>query len=390
MEVTTWLAMRYGTRLVAWVSGAVVTVVLLVGTGLLAVVVAMSGKAAEDQEGACAGEHTVTPVSDSARVSTGSYDAEQRRNAATIIAVGKRMGLPAYGWVIAVATGLQESGLRNLGYGDRDSVGLFQQRPSQGWGSPSQLQSPAYASHQFYAHLQRLSSWQQMPLTVAAQSVQRSAFPGAYAAQEADARRLVQQMAGGRQLSPASLAAAPKSCGAGAAVASGPIRFPLAAGSFRDLNNYGGAGSLWATTHTGDDLAAPCGTPVSAITSGTIRIRTDQPWAGPHLVEVETGTGRLTTWYGHMERVDVRQGQRVHSGQPIGLVGDLGNATGCHLHVEVHPHGGGYGQDDVDPHTWLAVHAGGGAVRAQLHTAAHDDARPVGQERPRGEGGHDG
>src|SRR5688500_9978706 len=67
------------------------------------------------------------------------YSPDQLANAATIIAVGKQLDIPAQGQVIAIATAMQESGLRNLDYGDRDSVGLFQQRPSQGWGTPAQL-----------------------------------------------------------------------------------------------------------------------------------------------------------------------------------------------------------------------------------------------------------
>lgn len=119
------------------------------------------------------------------------YTADQIANAATIVAVGRQLAVPPAGWVIAVATALQESGLRNLNHGDRDSLGLFQQRPSQGWGSPTQILDPTYAATQFYRHLLAVPGWQQMPLTQAAQAVQRSAFPNAYAAREAAARQIV-------------------------------------------------------------------------------------------------------------------------------------------------------------------------------------------------------
>ncbi|MBR7833500.1 hypothetical protein KDL01_09500 [Actinospica durhamensis] len=82
--------------------------------------------------------------------------------------------------VIALATAMQESGLENLDRGDRDSLGLFQQRPSQGWGSPAQIMNPAYAAQQFYRHLQRVPGWWSIPLWQAAQAVQHSGAPTAY------------------------------------------------------------------------------------------------------------------------------------------------------------------------------------------------------------------
>jgi cell wall-associated NlpC family hydrolase len=111
--------------------------------------------------------------------------AEQAGNAAVIVAVGQRLGVPVRGWVIAIATALQESGLVNSGTAtDADSLGLFQQRPSQGWGTPAQIMDPAYASAAFYTALQHVPHWQTLPLTVAAQTVQRSAYPDAYADDE--------------------------------------------------------------------------------------------------------------------------------------------------------------------------------------------------------------
>ncbi|MEV6007335.1 C40 family peptidase [Streptomyces sp. NPDC051976] len=107
--------------------------------------------------------------------------AEQIPNAATIVAAGLSLDVPAKGQIIALATAMQESRLRNLGYGDRDSLGLFQQRPSQGWGSAEQIRDPTYASEQFYKHLLKVSGWQQMTVAQAAQAVQKSAQPEAYA-----------------------------------------------------------------------------------------------------------------------------------------------------------------------------------------------------------------
>lgn len=109
---------------------------------------------------------------------------EQAENAATIAAVGVRRGLPQRAVTIALATALQESKLRNLDHGDRDSLGLFQQRPSQGWGTPAQLRDPVYATEAFYDHLVRVRDYRDLPLTVVAQKVQRSGFPDAYARHE--------------------------------------------------------------------------------------------------------------------------------------------------------------------------------------------------------------
>jgi hypothetical protein len=120
----------------------------------------------------------------------------QMANAATIAAVGRRAGLPDHAVTIALATALQESKLENLPYGDRDSVGLFQQRPSQGWGTPAELQDPIYASQAFYDHLVKVSGWQSAAVTAAAQAVQRSGAPYAYADWEPEARALARALTG--------------------------------------------------------------------------------------------------------------------------------------------------------------------------------------------------
>ncbi|GHJ45404.1 hypothetical protein Cs7R123_27460 [Catellatospora sp. TT07R-123] len=111
-------------------------------------------------------------------------DPEQMANAATIAAVGIRRNVPDRAVTVALATALQESKLRNLehlgGGNDHDSVGLFQQRPSQGWGTTAQIMDPRYAADRFYRSLARIKGWQRMRVTEAAQRVQRSAYPEAY------------------------------------------------------------------------------------------------------------------------------------------------------------------------------------------------------------------
>ncbi len=119
---------------------------------------------------------------------------EMRANAAVIVQVGRELGVSDYGITIALATAMQESSLRNLSWGDLDSVGLFQQRPSSGWGSVEELTDPATAAHLFYEGrsgytrgLLDISGWESMALTEAAQRVQISAYPDAYAKWESAA-----------------------------------------------------------------------------------------------------------------------------------------------------------------------------------------------------------
>ncbi|MEU6148044.1 C40 family peptidase [Streptomyces sp. NPDC047081] len=115
------------------------------------------------------------------RVEGLSLPEEQIPNARTIVATGISLHVPKKGQIIALATAMQESRLRNLNSGDRDSLGLFQQRPSQGWGTAAEIRDPVYASEQFYKALLKVDGWQQLTVTQAAQAVQRSGYPGAYA-----------------------------------------------------------------------------------------------------------------------------------------------------------------------------------------------------------------
>jgi LysM repeat protein len=152
---------------------------------------------------------TITPAAAPAPVAavqpaaTGSsvtpLSPEMAENAATIVSVGRSLGVPEYGIVIALAAAMQESSLRNIDYGDRDSLGLFQQRPSTGWGSADQLLTPSHAARLFFGGpsnpntgvtrgLLDIRGWQSMSVTAAAQAVQISAYPEAYAKWESSAR----------------------------------------------------------------------------------------------------------------------------------------------------------------------------------------------------------
>ncbi|MFJ7956544.1 hypothetical protein ACIQ62_09660 [Streptomyces sp. NPDC096319] len=152
--------------------------------------------------------HQMTGSTGTPRCTVGSGDnryeftPEQASNAATISAVGTTRGLPERAVTIALATALQESALRNIEHGDRDSLGLFQQRPSMGWGTPAQIMDPVYASGKFYEGLEKVPGYSRLPLTVAAQKVQKSGFPQAYAKHEPDATLLSAALTG---RSPAAL-----------------------------------------------------------------------------------------------------------------------------------------------------------------------------------------
>ncbi|MEU2241494.1 hypothetical protein ABZ572_19050 [Streptomyces sp. NPDC018338] len=146
--------------------------------------------------------HQVTGSKGTPRCSVGTgenryeFTPDQASNAATISAVGTSRGLPERAVTIALATALQESALRNIEHGDRDSLGLFQQRPSMGWGTPAQIMDPVYSAGKFYEGLEKVPGYSRLPLTVAAQKVQKSGFPQAYAKHEPDATLLSAALTG--------------------------------------------------------------------------------------------------------------------------------------------------------------------------------------------------
>lgn len=200
------------------------TVVGLVASGPLLLAVPILGIAAGSASASCSTGGTqavdtsavatqvkaILDGDDKGTVSVPGLDdpAEQVPNAKTIQATGVAMHIPARGQIVALATALQESGLRNLTYGDRDSLGLFQQRPSQGWGTANEILDPVHASTKFYETLEKVSGWQSLSVTQAAQAVQKSGYPEAYAKWEPLATALQQAIepllswAGGTSPSP--------------------------------------------------------------------------------------------------------------------------------------------------------------------------------------------
>jgi murein DD-endopeptidase MepM/ murein hydrolase activator NlpD len=287
----------------------------------------------------------------------GPYGEEQIRNAAVIANVGADMRVPFRGWVIAVATAMQESALSNLPHlgpdNDHDSVGLFQQRPSQGWGTAEQLQDPEYASRKFYEKLLTIEGWHRMALTDAAQRVQVSAYPDAYAKHEPLATEIVNVLTGGAARAAGNSTTA-RCAAAGEITASGwtvPVRALVVSG-FRTAER---------PDHDGVDLGAGRHTPIRAAAAGqviTARCDTDPsgslcnhdgspstPGCGWY-VKIRHA-GDFVTMYCHMvERPGVTVGQMVAAGEEIGRVGTSGHSSGPHLHFEVYDPGEG---DETDP-----------------------------------------
>jgi murein DD-endopeptidase MepM/ murein hydrolase activator NlpD len=287
---------------------------------------------------------------------------EQVRIAATIVKVGQDLTVAPRGWVIGVATALQESRLQNLPHlgdaNDHDSIGVFQQRPSQGWGTPEQLADPAYQATKFFEKLVAVPGWESMPLTQAAQRVQVSAFPDAYAKHEPLAAKVVDALTGGAGR--AAGADTALRCAAGFDIAESgwtlPLQGPLVSG-FRTSDR---------PAHNGVDIAADHGVPVRAAASGVVVVAAcnarlygrayscDQD-GSPAVqgcgwyVDI-MHAGRVITRYCHLvSRPSVSVGQYVGAGTVIGLSGSSGNSSGPHLHFEIHLNGDGGPAGAVDP-----------------------------------------
>ena len=166
-------------------------------------VVAVLGVLAAAVVGIVVGLDRLTPDEPATASCTATVDGtswsmtpDQAQHAALFAGMATQRGLPARAVTIAIATALQESRLENIDYGDRDSIGLFQQRPSQGWGTVEQIMDPVYATGQFYDRLVEVEGYQDMTITQAAQAVQRSAFPEAYAQHEGAARTWASALTG--------------------------------------------------------------------------------------------------------------------------------------------------------------------------------------------------
>ena len=287
----------------------------------------------------------------------------QIHNAAVIISVGQQMKVPPRGWVVAIATALQESYLTNLGdlgsHNDHDSLGLFQQRPSQGWGTPAQVMDPVYSSTKFYEHLLKVTGWETLSLTDAAQRVQRSAFPDAYAKHEPLATLVVNSLTNGAARAVGALTQ--QRCTQPGEIAASGWTAPVVA----DI--VSGFRTPQRPTHQGVDLGASRGSPIHAAAGGVVTLVRCQAttaggaWWGcgqdgaPSILgcgwysEITHADNVMTRYCHQGQQPIVTVGQRVAAGQVIGYVGDTGNSSGPHLHFEVHLNGDRTSAGAVDP-----------------------------------------
>jgi murein DD-endopeptidase MepM/ murein hydrolase activator NlpD len=355
---------RHPLRVVVTTLGTVIGLVLFCALGAsFALLSGMFGDDASTYTLGCGGE----PVDPSDPMpAIAELIEDQVRVAATIVNVGHDLGVPPRGWVVAVATALQESRLQNLPHlgegNDHDSIGVFQQRPSQGWGTPEQLADPAYQATKFYEKLLSVSGWETMPLTVAAQRVQASAFPDAYAKHEPLATKVVDALTGGAGRA-AGADAALRCAAAGEIAASGwtlPLQGPVIS-AFRTPER---------PAHNGVDIAVAHGTPVRAAAAGVVLVSTCNAlrFGQAFSCDVDgspivTGcgwyvdlmhAGRVITRYCHMvSRPTVSVGEYVGAGDVIGFSGSSGNSSGPHLHFEVHVNGDRGPTGAVDPAVFM-------------------------------------
>jgi cell wall-associated NlpC family hydrolase len=241
--------------------------ILAVGAGSASASCSTGGAQAVDTSAVAA---QVKAILDGAKetVSVPGLDdpAEQVPNAKTIQATGVAMNIPARGQIVALAIALQESRLRNLTYGDRDSLGLFQQRPSQGWGTANEILDPVHSATKFYEALEKVSGWQSLSVTQAAQAVQKSGFRDAYAKWEPLATALQQAIA---PLLPTTSSASPSPSPSGAADTSNSTPPTTAGGCTSD-----GDGTDFGTIPAG---AVPAGYKIPA--GAPAKVRTAIRWA---------------------------------------------------------------------------------------------------------------
>jgi murein DD-endopeptidase MepM/ murein hydrolase activator NlpD len=298
-----------------------------------------------------AGGQVTVPLNPQGKQQSVNWTEEQKRNASVITNVARSRGLPPRAAVIGVATAIQESMLKNIRYGDRDSQGLFQQRPSQGWGSVAQVTDPIYASNSFFERLAKVGKWQTKPLTVAAQNVQRSGFPDAYAKWEKAAGELVVKSWGKKAvLSTTSGCDAVENAANSASSKSG---WALPVENSRVSTSYKAGGGMWSSGyHTGVDFPVPTGTRLQAVGTGTV---VEAGWGGAYgnNVVIKMSDGKYTQ-YAHLAKITVSKGQTVKARQQIGFSGATGNVSGPHLHFEART-GPAYGSD-IDPVAYLRSH----------------------------------
>ena len=354
-------------RVRALIAATVTTVLTIMccGGGAAAYFFTDLGGRSDDYGFGCGmGTSAVDPDGDLPRV--GSLGEAQIHNAAIIIQVGQQLNIPPRGWVIAVATAMQESWLQNLPNlgpkNDHDSLGLFQQRPSTGWGTEAEIMDPRHASTSFYHALVKIPGWETRSLTDAAQAVQISAFPDAYAKHEPQATQIVNLLANGaaRAIGAAVDLRCAEPGTLGEIAASGwtiPIKGPLWSG-FRTASR---------PSHAGVDIGVGKGTEIHAAATGVVvRVRCNaigpngQEWGcyrdgSPSVrgcgwyVDIMHAGGVMTRYCHQVTQPKVHIGQQVQAGEVIGWSSSTGNSSAPHLHYEVHLGGDSSSKGATDP-----------------------------------------
>ena len=284
------------------------------------------------------------------------FSAEQLHNAATIASVGKNMGMSARDIQIGIMTAITESMLRNVDYGDRDSLGLFQQRPSQGWGSPAQVTTPEYAARKFFEALRGVSDRGRMSPWAAAQAVQRSAYADGsnYRPYWDEAKDIFKFGLG-------TVSGAPMGPGGG--------HRPINKAVTNGLHDT-------STGFPAVDFATPTGTPVYAVGDGIVtrsediagplpsdRYRGDGPYGSYGRVMQLRLNGGPEVLYAHLSKRNFNRGAHVTGGTVLGLSGNTGNSSGDHLH---------FGSSDGNPYQFVSLKKGSANikkddVKANLH-----------------------
>jgi len=268
------------------------------------------------------------------------WDKTQMQNAAKIASIGSAMHMGKRDIEIAIMTAMDESSLRNLTGGDRDSAGLFQQRPSQGWGTFAQVTNPDYAARTFYSHLRNVGNRGSMSPWMAAQTVQRSGTPDGsnyerfWGSAEAVFNALKSSGGGGGYIP-------------GTGKKHRPVNGGTITQGLHDV--YTGYGAV--------DIGVPVGSKVYAVNDGKITLSTDLPGSGNggyrsygRYIKLKTDSGPEVL-YAHLSRRSVSTGTNVAGGAVIGYSGNTGNSTGPHLH---------FGASNNNPWAWLRQ---GGTIR---------------------------
>ncbi|WP_426561365.1 M23 family metallopeptidase [Angustibacter sp. McL0619] len=335
-----------------------VAVLTALGSGLLAAILVTSTVAGDSSSAALNlaadlnGNNNANCLVTADGTALPSLDGEQSSIVRVIYAAAITAGVGPQGAVVGVATAKQESDLRNLEYGDRDSLGVFQQRAA--WAPAGDRNDPVKAARMFFTGglagqpgLTDVHGWRAMPVWQAAQAVQVSAFPTAYAKWTALAVSAVTAVSG------SSINVA--DCGQAPAILPGAWTTPVAEGEYRITSDFGprqSPGGIGSTFHKGLDFAAPIGTTARAAAAGSVTAVKGVEVSGGYgnLIIIDHGGG-TSTYYAHLSAVDVRPGQRVVPGMPIGKVGSTGDSTGPHLHFEVRRDG-----VPIPPNPWLRQH----------------------------------